>query len=144
MEMKSVSRYLNKIDGVILEIIGKYIGISDLENFHKYLLEKGQSEFIEDRVALSKVLSQIISTKENYYQFAEENKNTMYSFEKINTSLVKSMWYRAWTWGLTINCYNINGCKSEKKFEKTRHVKNNDKTKKCILRGHKISWQNSI
>ena len=37
------------------------------------MLEKGQSDFIEDRVALSNVLSQINSIIENYYQFPEED-----------------------------------------------------------------------
>ena len=32
----------------------------------------------------------------------------------------------------------LNGCKVKEKSEKTRHVKNNDKSKKYILRGKKI------
>ena len=67
--MKSVSDCLNIIDYAIVENI---IGSSDLENIHKYLLEKGESDFIEDRLALSKVLSQINSMIENVYQFPEE------------------------------------------------------------------------
>ena len=70
MEVKSVNVCLNIIDFVIVEYI---FGSSDLEDIHKYLLEKGQSDFIEDRVALSKVLSQTISLIENYYQFPEED-----------------------------------------------------------------------
>ena len=31
----------------------------------------------------------------------------------------------------------LNGCKSEKKIEKTRHIKNNDKSKKYKLRGER-------
>ena len=61
------------IDFAIVENI---IGSSDLEGIHKYLLEKGQSDFIEDRVTLSKVLSQINSMIENYYQFPEEDIKT--------------------------------------------------------------------
>ena len=34
-------------------------------------------------------------------------------------------------------CYLMNGCESKKKFEKTRHVKINDKAKKYILRGQR-------
>ena len=59
MEVKSIRGCLNIIDDVIVENIGKYIGVSNLENIHKYLLEKGQSDFIEDRITLSNVLSQI-------------------------------------------------------------------------------------
>ena len=69
MGVKSVSDCLNIIDRAIVENI---IGSSDLEDVHKYLLEKGQSDFIEDRVALSIVISQINSMMENYYQFPEE------------------------------------------------------------------------
>ena len=65
MEMKSVSDCLNIVDDAIVENIGKYNGTSVLENAHKNLLEKGQSDFIEDRVALSIVLSQINSILEN-------------------------------------------------------------------------------
>ena len=31
----------------------------------------------------------------------------------------------------------IDGCKSKKRYEKTRHVRNNDKSKKYIFRGEK-------
>ena len=51
MEMKSVSDCLNIIDDAIVEKIGKYFGISNLENIRKYLLDIGQCDFIEDRVA---------------------------------------------------------------------------------------------
>ena len=76
--MKSVSDCLNIIDDAIVENIGKFIGISNLESIHKYLLEKGQSNFIEDRVALSNVFSQISSIIENYYQFYEEDIKSEY------------------------------------------------------------------
>ena len=33
-------------------------------------------------------------------------------------------------------CYHLKGCKKES-FEKTRHVKNNDKSKKYTLRGQR-------
>ena len=35
MEMKSVSDCLNIIDDAVVENIGKFIGISNLENIHK-------------------------------------------------------------------------------------------------------------
>ena len=65
MEVKSVSDCLNIIDDAIIRNIGKYISISTLVIVHKYLLEKGQSDFIEDRVALSNVLGQINAIIEN-------------------------------------------------------------------------------
>ena len=78
MEMKSVSDCLNIIDDAIVENIGNYFGISILENIHKDLLEIGQSDFIEDRVALSNVLSLINSIIENHYQFVEEDVKNKY------------------------------------------------------------------
>ena len=73
MEIKSVGDCLNIIDFDIVETIVKPIGISNLENIHKYLLGNGQSDFIKDRVALSNVLCQINSIRENHYQFAEDD-----------------------------------------------------------------------
>ena len=78
MEVKSMDNSLNVIDDAIVENKGKYIGISDLENIHKYLLEIGQSDFIEDRVALSNVLSQKNSILENHYQFVDEDIKSEY------------------------------------------------------------------
>ena len=75
MEVKSVSDCLNIIDFAMVE---NTIGNSDLENIQIYLLEKRQSDFIEDRVALSKVLSQKYSMIENYYQFPEEDIKSEY------------------------------------------------------------------
>ena len=76
--MKSVSDCFKFIDDATVENIGKDISISDSENIHKYLLEQGRSNFIEDRIALSNVLSQIKSLKENYYQFPEEDIKSEY------------------------------------------------------------------
>ena len=71
--MKSVSDCFNVFDDAMVEDIGKRIGISILENFHKNLIAKGQSELIEIRVALSIVLRQTISIIENHHQFVEED-----------------------------------------------------------------------
>ena len=70
MEVKSVTDCLNIIHFAIVENI---IDSSHLEDIHKNFLEKEENEFIEDTVALSKVLSQINSMIENYYQFPEEH-----------------------------------------------------------------------
>ena len=71
MEVKSNKDCLNIVHDVIFENIGKHIGISNLENFHEYLLEKGQGDLIEDRIPLSNVLSRINCIIENQYQFGE-------------------------------------------------------------------------
>ena len=73
MEVKSVSDCLNLFYDAIPE---NFIGISNLENIRRYLLEIGQSDFIEERDALSIVLSQINSIIENHYQFAEEDRKS--------------------------------------------------------------------
>ena len=78
MEEKSVSDCFNIIDDALVENIGKYFGISNLENNHIYLLQIGKSDFIEDKVALSNMLSQINSMVENLYQFVEEDINKEY------------------------------------------------------------------
>ena len=78
MEVKSVGDCLKVYDHVIIKNIAKYIGVSDLENVHKYLLEIGQSDYIEDRVAVSNVLSQKNSVIENHYQFTEKDKKSEY------------------------------------------------------------------
>ena len=78
--------FLNKtvFQKVLRKYIENIIGSSDLEDIHKYLLEKGQSDFIEHRVALSKVLSQLNFMIENYYQFPEEDiKNEYVQLKKL-------------------------------------------------------------
>ena len=64
--MKSVSDCLNVIDDAVVENVGKNIGISGSKNVQKYILEKRQSDFIEDKVVLSNVLNQINSIIENF------------------------------------------------------------------------------
>ena len=81
MEVKSVSDCLNIFGFAMVENI---IGNSDLENIHSYLLDKRQSDFIDNRVALSKVLSQINSMIENYYQFpAKDIRNEYVQLRKL-------------------------------------------------------------
>ena len=71
-------------DHAIDENSGKDFGNSFLENIHKYLLEKGQNDFLEDRVALSNILSQINCIIENHYQFAEKDiKNEYIQLRKL-------------------------------------------------------------
>ena len=49
-----------------------------MDHVQKYLLEKRQTDFIEDRIALSNVFSQINSIIENHYQCAEEDIKSEY------------------------------------------------------------------
>ena len=68
MEVKSVGDCSNIIDDAIVEDVNT---ISNLENIHKYLLEREHSYYIEERVALSNVLRRTNSIKDNYNDFAE-------------------------------------------------------------------------
>ena len=70
MEMKPIRDCLNNIDSAIVENLG---GVSSLENIQKSLLERDQSEFIEDSVAPSTVLSHISFMRENYYQHPDHD-----------------------------------------------------------------------
>ena len=74
----AVSDCLNINDDAVVENIGKYISISDLDSNQNFFLEQGQNNFIEDRIALSNVLSQINSILEIYHQFPEKHKKSEY------------------------------------------------------------------
>ena len=81
MEVKSDTDCLTIIDFAIVENI---IFNSHLEDIHEYLLEKEESEIIEDRVALPKVISQTKFMIGNYYQFPEEDiKNEYVQLRKL-------------------------------------------------------------
>ena len=117
MEVKSVSDCLNIIDQAT--IVENIIGSSDLEDIHKYLLEKGQSNFIEDRVALSKVLSQIKSMIENYYQFPEEDiKNEYVQLRKLLIVWLMECNTKPEIDDQQCFCYLINDCKSKRGLRK--------------------------
>ena len=53
MEVKSVTECLDIVDFAIVTNMGSELG---LEKIHKYLLQKGQSEFFEDKLVLTNVL----------------------------------------------------------------------------------------
>ena len=81
MEVETIADCLNIIDYFLVEGINT---IRILESIHKFLIEKGQRDFIADRIVLSKVLSQITSMIENKYQFPEADlKNEYVQLRKI-------------------------------------------------------------
>ena len=88
MEVKTVGDCLKIIDHATVEIISKYICVSKLENIREYLLEKGQSDFTEGRIALLNVLNQINSIIENQYQIDSEDLTNEY----IQLKEVKVVW----------------------------------------------------
>ena len=58
MEIKTISDCLSEIDFAIVENV-KLLGIEKLEEIHNHLLEFGKDNYIEDRIALLKVLKHI-------------------------------------------------------------------------------------
>ena len=88
--MKSISDCLNIIDHAIVENVGNYIGISSLEFIHKYLLEIVQSDFIEDSIALSNVLSQLGFEIEKHYHLEEEDIKSEY----IQVKKIRLVWLK--------------------------------------------------
>ena len=68
MKIKSVADCLNFTDTVILSDIGKNACIGNLEHVRDYVLSEYKNKYIEDMVALNKVLSQIniITDKFNF------------------------------------------------------------------------------
>ena len=64
--MKSITECLNFIDNMILLGREKHIGIGNLEDIHDYIMGMNDYEDIEDKIAMSKVLSQINLIIENF------------------------------------------------------------------------------
>ena len=73
MEMKSVADCLNFIDTVILSDIGKYACIGKLEDVRDYVLSDYKNKYVEDMVALNKILSQINIIIDKFYSDKEDN-----------------------------------------------------------------------
>ena len=71
MELKTISGCFNMIDHAMTENV-RCAGIESLEDIHNRLLEIGISDYIKNRVALLKVLSQINCIIDNYYAYEDE------------------------------------------------------------------------
>ena len=73
MEMKSVANCLFFIDTVTLSDIGKYACIGNLEDVRYYVLSEYKNKYIEDMVALNKILSQINNIIDKIYFDKEDD-----------------------------------------------------------------------
>ena len=58
MENKTISDCLSEIDFAIVENV-RLLGIEKLEDIHNHLLAFGKKNYIEDRIALLKVLNKL-------------------------------------------------------------------------------------
>ena len=65
--MKSVSHCLKFIDSLIIYNIETHAGIGNLEDIHAYKKGMYNEKYIEEKVALFSVLSQINLIKERFY-----------------------------------------------------------------------------
>ena len=80
MEMESVADCFNSIDTVLLSDIGKHACIGNLEDVLDYVLSEFKNKYIEDVVALKKLLSQINLILDKFYFDKEDDIKTEYHF----------------------------------------------------------------
>ena len=73
MEKKSVADCLNFFDTVILSDIGKYACIGKLEAVRDYVLSEYKKKYIEDMVAVKKIISQINNLIDKFYFDKEDD-----------------------------------------------------------------------
>ena len=70
MEIKTISDCLGEIDFAIVENV-RLLGIEKLEEIHNHLLEFGKDNYIENRIALLKVLKHINCIIDNYSAYED-------------------------------------------------------------------------
>ena len=87
MEIKTVSDCLSGIDFAIVENVG-LLGIEKLEDIHNYLLEFGKNNYIEDRIALLKVLKHINCIIDNYSSY-EDNESIYNEYVELRKLIVE-------------------------------------------------------
>ena len=87
MEIKTVSDCLSGIDFAIVENV-RLLGIEKLEDIHNYLLEFGKNNYIEDRLALLKVLKHINCIIDNYSSY-EVNESIYNEYVELRKLIVE-------------------------------------------------------
>ena len=80
MERKSVADCLNSIDTDILSDIGKFACIGNLEDVRDYVLSEYKYKYIEDMVALIKILCQITNIIDNIYFDKDDDIKSEYQY----------------------------------------------------------------
>ena len=87
MEIKTISDCLSEIDFAIVENV-RLLGIERLEDIHNHLLEFGKNNYIEDRIALLKVLKHINCIIDNYYSY-EDNESIYNEYVELRKLFVE-------------------------------------------------------
>ena len=95
MEVQSISDCLNRVGKMIFEKSLKYLVKGDLEDIRKYIERKqanlvARSDFIENRQAVSSVLSQINHIIEKFYSDDTEE-DPDFEYNKLRQRMLK--WY---------------------------------------------------
>ena len=70
MEIKTISDCLSGIDFAIVENV-RLLRIERLEDIHNHILQFGKNNYIEDRIALLKVLKHINCIIDNYSSYED-------------------------------------------------------------------------
>ena len=87
MEIKTISDCLSVIDFAIVENV-RLLGIEKLEEIHNYLLEFGKNNYIEDRIALLKVLKHINCIIDNFSSY-EDNESIYNEYVELRKLIVE-------------------------------------------------------
>ena len=87
MEIKTISDCLSEIHFAIVENV-RLLGIEKLEDVHNHLLEFGKNNYIEDRIALLKVLKHINCILNNYSSY-EDNESIYNEYVELRKLIVE-------------------------------------------------------
>ena len=87
MEIKTISDCLSGIDFAMVENV-RLLGIEKLEDIHNPLLEIGKNNYIEDRIALLKVLRHINCIIDNYSSY-EDNESIYNEYVELRKLIVE-------------------------------------------------------
>ena len=87
MEIKTISDCLSEIDFAIVENV-RLLDIEKLEDIHNHLLEFGKNNYIEDRIALLKVLKHINCIIDNYSSY-EDNESIYNEYVELRKLIVE-------------------------------------------------------
>ena len=89
MELKTISDCLSAIDFAIVENV-RLLGLKNLECIHNHLLEIRQSDYIENSIALSKVLKQINCILDKYSSY-EDDESIYNEYVELRKLIVDSL-----------------------------------------------------
>ena len=76
--MESISDCLNFFYSMILCNMEKHVGIGNLENLHDYMIEKCNDKYIEEKVFMLSIFSQINRITDRFYLDNESDIKELY------------------------------------------------------------------